>query len=191
MEERDEEIADCPAVRGSDPRVPVGPLAPRLLGECSDWMAAQGYSPGSAAGIMSLLVRMTGGCRKPGQGSAAWSAKQDRQAALSTNSARRTVAGAVRARTWWPGRAMLRRTPKPACTWCQPFVTTHRSPSRPAHQRGFGAGRSPRLPRAERGRALLRMRTALRLTCEEPASAALTGRLRGFCAPPRRVSPVP
>ena len=37
------------------PRVPVGPLAPGVLGECAGWSAAQGYSPGSAAGIVNLL----------------------------------------------------------------------------------------------------------------------------------------
>lgn len=41
------------------PRVPVGPLAPTLLGECSAWLAAQGYSPGSAAGIVNLLGRLS------------------------------------------------------------------------------------------------------------------------------------
>ena len=41
------------------PRVPVGPLAPRVLGECTDWLAAQGYSPGSAAGIVNLLARLS------------------------------------------------------------------------------------------------------------------------------------
>lgn len=41
------------------PRVPVGPLAPTVLGECSEWLAAQGYSPGSAAGIVNLLGRLS------------------------------------------------------------------------------------------------------------------------------------
>jgi site-specific recombinase XerC len=41
------------------PRVPVGPLAPRVLGECSQWLAAQRYSPGSAAGIVNLLGRLS------------------------------------------------------------------------------------------------------------------------------------
>lgn len=41
------------------PLVPAGPLAPTVLGECTDWLAAQGYSPGSAAGIVNLLKRMS------------------------------------------------------------------------------------------------------------------------------------
>lgn len=41
------------------PRVPVGPLAPTVLVECSEWLAAQGYSPRSAAGIVSLLGRLS------------------------------------------------------------------------------------------------------------------------------------
>lgn len=41
------------------PRVPVGPLAPTVRGECRSWLAAQGYSPGSAAGILNLLGRLS------------------------------------------------------------------------------------------------------------------------------------
>ncbi len=41
------------------PRVPVGPLAPTVIGECTDWLAAQQYSPRSAAGIVSLLARLS------------------------------------------------------------------------------------------------------------------------------------
>lgn len=41
------------------PRVVVGPLAPRVLGECSGWVSAQGYSQGSAAGIVNLLRRLS------------------------------------------------------------------------------------------------------------------------------------
>lgn len=41
------------------PRVPVGPLTPRVLAECSEWLAAQAYSPGSAAGIVNLLRRLS------------------------------------------------------------------------------------------------------------------------------------
>lgn len=41
------------------PRVPVGPLAPTVLGECREWLATQGYSPGSAAGIANLLGRLS------------------------------------------------------------------------------------------------------------------------------------
>lgn len=41
------------------PRVAMGPLAPRVLTECSEWLAAQGYSPRSAAGIVNLLGRLS------------------------------------------------------------------------------------------------------------------------------------
>lgn len=41
------------------PRVPVGPLAPMVLGECRSWLSGQGYSPGSAAGIVNLLARLS------------------------------------------------------------------------------------------------------------------------------------
>lgn len=41
------------------PRVAVGPLAPTVLGECSGWLTAQGYSPSSAAGIVNLLGRLS------------------------------------------------------------------------------------------------------------------------------------
>lgn len=41
------------------PRVPVGPLAPTVLEQCRGWLAAQGYSPGSAAGIVNLLGRLS------------------------------------------------------------------------------------------------------------------------------------
>lgn len=41
------------------PLVPVGPLPPRVLGECSGWLAAQGYSPGSSAGILNLVGRLS------------------------------------------------------------------------------------------------------------------------------------
>jgi hypothetical protein len=41
------------------PRVPVGPLTPTVLGECSRWLSGQGYSPGSAAGIVNLLERLS------------------------------------------------------------------------------------------------------------------------------------
>lgn len=40
------------------PRVPAGPLVP-MVEECSGWLAAQGYSPGSAAGIVNLLKRLS------------------------------------------------------------------------------------------------------------------------------------
>ena len=41
------------------PRVPVGPLTPTVLDECSRWLSVQGYSPGSAAGIVNLLERLS------------------------------------------------------------------------------------------------------------------------------------
>nr|WP_157630849.1 tyrosine-type recombinase/integrase [Kribbella catacumbae] len=50
------------------PRVPVGPLAPTVLGECSGWLAAQGYSPSSAAGIVNLLERLSLWMRVVGAG---------------------------------------------------------------------------------------------------------------------------
>ena len=50
------------------PRVPVGPLAPVVLGECSRWLAMQGYSPGSAAGIVNLLGRLSVWMRVVGAG---------------------------------------------------------------------------------------------------------------------------
>lgn len=50
------------------PRVAVGPLAPTVLGECSAWSAAQGYSPGSAAGISNLLGRLSAWMQEVGAG---------------------------------------------------------------------------------------------------------------------------
>lgn len=41
------------------PRIPVGPLAPTVLEECRRWLAAQAYSPRSAAGIVNLLGRLS------------------------------------------------------------------------------------------------------------------------------------
>lgn len=40
-------------------RVPVGPLALTMLGECSSWLSARDYSPGSAAGIVNVLSRLS------------------------------------------------------------------------------------------------------------------------------------
>jgi site-specific recombinase XerD len=37
----------------------VGPLTPAVLDECSRWLSVQGYSPGSAAGIVNLLERLS------------------------------------------------------------------------------------------------------------------------------------
>lgn len=41
------------------PRVAVGPLAPMVLAECSEWLAGLGYSPGSAAGVVNVLRRLS------------------------------------------------------------------------------------------------------------------------------------
>ncbi len=41
------------------PRVPVGPLAPTVLEECRRWLAGQGYAPGSTAGVVNLLARLS------------------------------------------------------------------------------------------------------------------------------------
>ena len=41
------------------PRVPIGPLAPAVVGECSSWLSAQRYSPGTAAGIVNVLSRLS------------------------------------------------------------------------------------------------------------------------------------
>lgn len=50
------------------PRVPVGPLAPRVLGECSAWLSMKGYSPGSAAGVLNVLGRLSLWMRTVGAG---------------------------------------------------------------------------------------------------------------------------
>lgn len=50
------------------PRVAVGPLAPMVLGECSAWVAAQGYSQGSAAAIVNALERLSSWMREVGVG---------------------------------------------------------------------------------------------------------------------------
>jgi site-specific recombinase XerD len=34
-------------------------LAPLVLGECSEWLAGLGYSPGSAAGVVNVLERLS------------------------------------------------------------------------------------------------------------------------------------
>lgn len=44
---------------GRIPRVPVGPLAPVVLGECSAWLATQGYSSASATGVRNLCERLS------------------------------------------------------------------------------------------------------------------------------------
>jgi site-specific recombinase XerC len=41
------------------PRQAVGPLATTVLSECACWLATQGYSPGSAAGVVNLLERLS------------------------------------------------------------------------------------------------------------------------------------
>jgi len=50
------------------PRVPVGPLAPTVLGECSAWLRMKGYSPGTAAGIVNVLGRLSLWMRTVGAG---------------------------------------------------------------------------------------------------------------------------
>lgn len=50
------------------PRVPVGPLAPMVLEESSEWLAAQGYSSRSAAGIVNLLERLSSWMREVAAG---------------------------------------------------------------------------------------------------------------------------
>ena len=50
------------------PRLPVGPLAPRVLDECSRWFAAKGYSPGSAAGAVNLAQRLSAWMQEVGVG---------------------------------------------------------------------------------------------------------------------------
>jgi integrase len=49
-------------------RVPVGPLAPTVLDECSRWFAAKGYSPGSAAGAVNLAQRLSAWMQEVGSG---------------------------------------------------------------------------------------------------------------------------
>ena len=41
------------------PQVPVGPLAPMVLGQCSGWLAGLGYSPGSVGGVVNVLERLS------------------------------------------------------------------------------------------------------------------------------------
>ena len=41
------------------PRDPAGPLAPGVLGECSRWLVAQGYAPGSVAGAVNVIERLS------------------------------------------------------------------------------------------------------------------------------------
>ena len=41
------------------PRVPVGPLVPVVLEECSQWVTGRGYSSGSAAGVLNLVQRLS------------------------------------------------------------------------------------------------------------------------------------
>ena len=50
------------------PRLPVGPLAPTVLDECSRWFAAKGYSPGSAAGAVNLAQRLSAWMQEVGAG---------------------------------------------------------------------------------------------------------------------------
>ena len=41
------------------PKVAVGPLAPVVLAECSQWLTAKGYSSGSAAAVVNLAERLS------------------------------------------------------------------------------------------------------------------------------------
>lgn len=41
------------------PRVPVGPLVPTVLEEARRWLAGQEYAPGSGAGVVNLLARLS------------------------------------------------------------------------------------------------------------------------------------
>jgi site-specific recombinase XerD len=50
------------------PRVPVGPLVPMVLGECSEWLAGRGYSPGSAAAVVNVLERLSWWMQLTGSG---------------------------------------------------------------------------------------------------------------------------
>jgi site-specific recombinase XerC len=48
--------------------MPVGPLAPTVLGECSAWLSMKGYSPGTAAGAVNVLGRLSLWMRTVGAG---------------------------------------------------------------------------------------------------------------------------
>lgn len=50
------------------PRLPVGPLAPMVLNECSRWLSAKGYSSGSAAGAVNLAQRLSAWMQEVGAG---------------------------------------------------------------------------------------------------------------------------
>ena len=50
------------------PRVPVGPLTPTVLSECSAWLSAKGYSPRSTAGVVNVLARFSLWMRTVGAG---------------------------------------------------------------------------------------------------------------------------
>ena len=41
------------------PKVAVGPLAPVVLAECSQWLTEKGYSSGSAAAVVNLVERLS------------------------------------------------------------------------------------------------------------------------------------
>lgn len=49
-------------------RLPVGPLAPTVLDECSRWVAAKGYSTGSASGAVNLAQRLSAWMQEVGAG---------------------------------------------------------------------------------------------------------------------------
>lgn len=50
------------------PRLPVGPLAPTVLDECSRWFSVKGYSSGSAAGVVNLAQRLSAWMQEVGAG---------------------------------------------------------------------------------------------------------------------------
>jgi len=50
------------------PRIPVGPLAPRVIDESRTWLTDRGYSPRSAAVIINLLKRLSLWMREVGAG---------------------------------------------------------------------------------------------------------------------------
>lgn len=49
-------------------RLSVGPLAPTVMDECSRWLTAKGYSPGSAAGVVNLAQRLSAWMQEVGAG---------------------------------------------------------------------------------------------------------------------------
>jgi len=50
------------------PRISVGPLAPVVLDECSQWLTAKGYSSGCAAAVVNLMRRLSSWMDRVGAG---------------------------------------------------------------------------------------------------------------------------